>query len=136
MDLNIYAKLGGTAWGIEKKDTTKRELIIGIGSTVNYNNQQIISIANVFDNSGVYLAGACNPIVEIDNYPEELEKLILLNRIENFAKLIIFLRENDKSDLLNYVRFKNAYYIESLLKGVWLANRKSEILTEESELFL
>lgn len=76
ISLNIYAKLGGTAWGIEKKDTTKRELIIGIGSTVNYNNQQIISIANVFDNSGVYLAGACNPIVEIDNYPEELEKLI------------------------------------------------------------
>ena len=34
------------------------------------------TIANVFDNSGVYLAGACNPIVEIDNYPEELEKLI------------------------------------------------------------
>lgn len=76
ISLNIYAKLGGTAWGIEKKDTTKRELIIGIGSTVNYNNQQVISIANVFDNSGVYLAGACNPIVEINNYPEELEKLI------------------------------------------------------------
>lgn len=74
--LNIYAKLGGTAWGIEKKDTTKRELIIGIGSTVNYNNQQVISIANVFDNSGVYLAGACNPIVELNNYPEELERLI------------------------------------------------------------
>ena len=76
ISLNIYAKLGGTAWGIEKKDTTKRELIIGIGSTVNYNNQQIISLANVFDNSGVYLAGACNPIVEIEKYPEELEKLI------------------------------------------------------------
>ena len=74
--LNIYAKLGGTAWGIEKKDTTKRELIIGIGSTVNYNKQHVISIANVFDNSGVYLAGACNPIVEIKSYPEELEKLI------------------------------------------------------------
>ena len=43
---------------------------------MNYNNQQVISIANVFDNSGVYLAGACNPIVEINNYPEELEKLI------------------------------------------------------------
>ena len=76
ISLNIYAKLGGTAWGIEKKDTTKRELIIGIGSTVNFSKQQVISIANVFDNSGVYLAGACNPIVEIKNYPEELEKLI------------------------------------------------------------
>lgn len=74
--LNIYAKLGGTAWGIEKQDTTKRELIIGIGATVNSYNQQVISIANVFDNSGVYLAGACNPIAEINNYPEELEKLI------------------------------------------------------------
>ena len=77
---------------------------------------------------------------ESDNYSvnccEELEKLILVNRIENFAKLIIFLRENDKSDLLNYVRFKNAYYIESLLKGVWLANKKSDILTEDSEIFL
>lgn len=77
ISLNIYAKLGGTAWGIEKKDTTKRELIIGIGSTVNFYKQQVISIANVFDNSGVYLAGACNPIVEINNYSEELEKLII-----------------------------------------------------------
>lgn len=76
ISLNIYAKLGGTAWGIEKKDTSKRELIIGIGSTVNYNKQQVISIANVFDNSGVYLAGACNPIVEVEKYPQELEKLI------------------------------------------------------------
>ena len=67
---------------------------------------------------------------------EELEKLILTNRIENFAKLIIYLRENDKSDLINYIRFKNAYYIESLLKGVWLANKKSDILTEDSDIFL
>lgn len=74
--LNVYAKLGGTAWGIEKRDTTKKELIIGIGSTVNFYKQQVISIANVFDNSGVYLAGACNPIVNIENYPKELEKLI------------------------------------------------------------
>ena len=86
--------------------------------------------------------GGCEYIsdFESDNYSvnccEELEKLILTNRIENFAKLIIYLREHDKSDLINYIRFKNAYYIESLLKGVWLANKNSEILTEESDIFL
>ena len=77
ISLNIYAKLGGTAWGIEKKDTTKKELIVGIGATVNYKKQQVMSIANVFDNSGVYLAGACNPIIDYENYAHELEKLLI-----------------------------------------------------------
>ena len=45
----------------------------------------MISIANVFDNSGVYLAGACNPIANIENYPKELEKLI----IELFETLLV-----------------------------------------------
>ncbi len=74
--LNIYAKVGGTAWGIEKQDTTKRELIIGIGSTVNYDKKTIVSIANVFESSGVYVAGSCNPIIDVNNYSTELEKLI------------------------------------------------------------
>ena len=74
--LNLYAKIGGTAWGIEKKSTTIKELIIGIGATINYNKCLTMSIANVFDNSGVYLAGACRPIANTDNYVEELESLI------------------------------------------------------------
>ena len=74
--LNLYAKIGGTAWGIEKKSTTIKELIIGIGATINYNKRLTMSIANVFDNSGVYLAGACRPITNTDNYVEELESLI------------------------------------------------------------
>ena len=76
ISLNIYAKFGGTAWGIEKKDTTKKELIIGIGSTVNYEKQTVISIANVFDNSGIYLAGTCNPIIDRKSYIAELETLL------------------------------------------------------------
>ena len=74
--LNIYAKFGGTAWGIEKQDTTKRELIIGIGSTVNWKNEKVVSIANIFESSGVYVAGSCNPIIDLKNYSTELEKLI------------------------------------------------------------
>lgn len=74
--LNIYAKFGGTAWGIEKQDTTKKELIIGIGSTLNAEKKQVMSIANVFDNSGVYLAGSCNPIIDYNCYTDELEKLL------------------------------------------------------------
>ena len=74
--LNIYAKFGGTAWGIEKQDTTKRELIIGIGSTVNWEKKTVVSIANVFESSGVYIAGSCNPIIDLKNYSTELEKLI------------------------------------------------------------
>lgn len=63
--------------GYRKKDTTKKELIVGIGATVNYKKQQVMSIANVFDNSGVYLAGACNPIIDYENYAHELEKLLV-----------------------------------------------------------
>lgn len=98
--LNIYAKFGGTAWGIEKHNTTTKEIIIGIGSTVNYQKQQVLSIANVFDNSGVYLAGTCNPLIDFTNYASELEKLI--------RELMLTLINGEKSINIIFHIYKSA----------------------------
>ncbi|HXW01503.1 MAG TPA: Piwi domain-containing protein, partial [Anaerolineae bacterium] len=39
--LNIYAKLGGTAWTVEKEEKRKEELVIGIGSTVDIDGKHV-----------------------------------------------------------------------------------------------
>lgn len=72
--LNSYAKLGGTAWTIEKEDKLKDELIIGIGSTLSENGQYILGIAQVFHNDGRYMTGDCSPLSSFANYAENLEK--------------------------------------------------------------
>ena len=113
--LNIYAKFGGTAWGIEKRNTTTKEIIVGIGSTVNYQKQQVLSIANVFDNSGVYLAGACNPLIDFTNYASELERLI--------HELMLTLIDDENSVNIIFHIFKSAskhteiQALENTIKG-------------------
>lgn len=71
--LNSYAKLGGTAWTIEKEDKLKDELVIGIGSTLSENGQFVLGIAQVFHNDGRYMTGNCSPLSTFDNYAENLE---------------------------------------------------------------
>ena len=71
--LNSYAKLGGTAWTIEKEDKLKDELVIGIGSTISENGQFILGIAQVFHNDGRYMTGDCSPLSSFNNYAENLE---------------------------------------------------------------
>lgn len=71
--LNTYAKLGGTAWTIEKEDKLKDELVIGIGSTLSENGQFVLGIAQVFHNDGRYMTGDCSPLSSFDNYAENLE---------------------------------------------------------------
>jgi len=71
--LNSYAKLGGTAWTIEKEDKLKDELVIGIGSTLSENGQFVLGIAQVFHNDGRYMTGDCSPLSSFTNYAENLE---------------------------------------------------------------
>ncbi|WP_318344995.1 Piwi domain-containing protein [Flagellimonas baculiformis] len=71
--LNSYAKLGGTAWTIEKEDKLKDELVIGIGSTLSENCQFVLGIAQVFHNDGRYMTGDCSPLSSFANYAENLE---------------------------------------------------------------
>jgi len=71
--LNSYAKLGGTAWTIEKEDKLKDELVIGIGSTLSENGQFVLGIAQVFHNDGRYMTGDCSPLSSFENYAENLE---------------------------------------------------------------
>ncbi len=75
--LNTYAKLGGTAWTIEKEDKLRDELIIGIGSSVSDDGRQVLGIAQIFHNDGRYLAGDCSPLSTFENYAENLEKHLL-----------------------------------------------------------
>lgn len=71
--LNSYAKLGGTAWTIEKEDKLKDELIIGIGSTITDEGKYVLGIAQVFHNDGRYMTGDCSPLSTFENYAENLE---------------------------------------------------------------
>lgn len=74
--LNIYAKLGGTPWGIEKTEHLKKEFIIGIGSTVNDQKKMVMGIANIFDYTGKYFVGDCVPMSGFDEYVNKLEEVI------------------------------------------------------------
>ncbi|WP_295199525.1 Piwi domain-containing protein [uncultured Chryseobacterium sp.] len=87
--LNSYAKLGGTAWTIEKEDKLKDELVIGIGSTLSENGQFVLGIAQVFHNDGRYMAGDCSPLSSFTNYAENLENHLyktLLPLVEEMSK--------------------------------------------------
>ncbi|MBE7444033.1 MAG: hypothetical protein HS132_01725 [Planctomycetia bacterium] len=82
--LNSYAKLGGTAWTIEKEDKLKDELVIGIGSTLSENGQFVLGIAQVFHNDGRYMTGDCSPLSSLSNYAENLE-----NHLFKTLKLLV-----------------------------------------------
>jgi hypothetical protein len=96
--LNIYSKIGGSAWTIAKVQKQKTEVIIGISSTLNYDNQRIIGFANIFDYNGNYLIGDCSTISNLDNYAADLEKYLTI-AINN----LISQRGIDKSDAIRLI---------------------------------
>jgi hypothetical protein len=73
ISLNIYSKIGGTAWTIERTEKDIPELIIGIGSTVDRDGNTIIGFANIFDHNGTYLVGDCSQLSTKENYAKSLE---------------------------------------------------------------
>ncbi|PJZ86435.1 hypothetical protein CH364_09815 [Leptospira harrisiae] len=83
MVLNIYAKLGGTPWTIEKEDKLKNELVIGIASTTDDSTKTVLGIAQIFNYNGKYLVSDCTSISTFENYSENLE-LYLKKYIADF----------------------------------------------------
>ncbi len=79
--LNIYTKIGGTAWTIEKDQKDKSEVIIGISSTVDFNQRRVMGFASVIDYRGKFLTGECTQLSDINDYSANLEKH-LINIIE------------------------------------------------------
>ena len=84
--LNIYSKLGGIAWTIEKSEKNVSELIIGIGSTTDDSGERIIGFANVFDYNGAYLVGNCSQLSTMDEYAKNLERYLIDTLTQAFDK--------------------------------------------------
>jgi hypothetical protein len=84
ISLNIYSKIGGTAWTIEKNDKLRTELIIGIGSSIDFNSNRVMGFANVFDYNGTYIVGDCSQLSSSENYAINLEK-----HLRNLIKRVI-----------------------------------------------
>ena len=76
LSLNIYAKIGGTAWTIEKEERRKEELVIGIGSTTDKDGRLVMGLAQIFHSDGRYLVGDCVPLSTFDNYAANLQKYL------------------------------------------------------------
>ena len=73
--LNIYSKMGGTAWTVEQVPKAKAEIIIGISSTVNFYKDRIIGFANIFDYNGRYLIGDCSTVSNSENYADNWKNI-------------------------------------------------------------
>ena len=86
LSLNIYAKLGGTAWTVEKDDKQKEEIVIGVGSTTSDDKKNVLGIAQVFLSDGRYLVPECAPLSTFEDYSENLKiylKKALKKAIDN-----------------------------------------------------
>ena len=103
--LNVYSKLGGIAWTIEKSEKNISELVIGIGSTVDDNGERIIGFASIFDYNGTYLVGDCSQLSTMNEYAKNLEDYLVDTLTEAFQKK--GLSEGDSVRLLFHL-FKEA----------------------------
>ncbi len=72
VSLNVYSKIGGTPWSIEKDGVDENEFIIGVGSTISEEGVRNIGFASVFDHFGSYMVGSCSPLCKIEDYKESL----------------------------------------------------------------
>jgi len=86
ISLNIYSKIGGTAWTIDKLEKNISELIIGIGSTSDQNANTIIGFANIFDYNGTYLLGDCSQLCTKDDYVDKLANYLTKNLSKAFEQ--------------------------------------------------
>lgn len=91
--LSIYAKLGGIPWTVEKIDTQKTELIIGISSSFDKNSKRIFGVSQVFEYNGRCIVTECLPLTtnndylndnDMQNYAKELQK----NLFETLTKIL------------------------------------------------
>ncbi len=75
--LNIYAKLGGTAWTIRKQsDDMTNGLVFGIGGTTDKNKQPVIGLTSIFRSDGKYILGETKSVTGIDEYKNQLTSVV------------------------------------------------------------
>lgn len=74
--LNIYAKLGGTAWTIKPQGDSRNELVFGVGATTNDEGLPFIGMTSVFRGDGQYLIGDISAVAGIDDYNIYLSRII------------------------------------------------------------
>lgn len=103
ISLNSYAKLGGTAWTIEKEEKLKDELIIGIGSTISDEGQSVLGIAQIFHNDGRYMTGNCSPLSTFSDYAKNLE-----NHLFDTLKPIVDKIDKNRTFRLIFHLYKSA----------------------------
>ena len=99
--LNVYSKLGGIAWTIEKSEKNISELIIGIGSTVDDSEERIIGFASVFDYNGTYLVGDCSQLSTMNEYAKNLEDYLIDVLTQAFHQK--GLSEGDRSTYISFI---------------------------------
>ena len=89
ISLNIYAKIGGTAWTIEKIEREKQEFIIGISSCYDKFQNKIFGVSQIFEYNGNYIVTDCTPLTNMNDYEEAFERYL-----ESTLKNALF-RENE-----------------------------------------
>lgn len=107
--LSVYAKLGGIPWLVEKIDSNKTELIIGVSSSFDKNHKRIFGVSQIFEYNGRCLVTDCLPLTVENNYlndndmkvyAEELEKILkkslenIINSIDNEIRLIFHVNKS------------------------------------------
>lgn len=68
--LNVYVKIGGILWFIEKDGFIINEFVIGVGFIIDENGIRNIGFVSVFDYLGFYIVGSCSLLCKIDDYCE------------------------------------------------------------------
>ena len=76
ISLNIYAKIGGTAWTIEKIEREKQEYIIGISSCFDKFQNKIFGVSQIFEYNGNYVVTDCTPLTDMKEYEEAFERYL------------------------------------------------------------
>ena len=93
ISLNIYAKIGGTAWTIEKIERAKQEYIIGISSCYDKSKNKIFGVSQIFEYNGNYVVTDCTPLTDMREYEEAFEKYL-----ENTLKSALFGENANKKE--------------------------------------
>lgn len=91
VSLNIYSKIGGTPWAIEKDSLGGDEFVIGVGSTISEEGMRNIGFASVFDHFGSYMVGSCSSLCKIEDYREGLRSYLssILTEIIDSRNIIV-----------------------------------------------
>lgn len=121
ISLNIFAKLGGIPWVVEKTDHSRQEFIIGISSTINKDKKQIFGVATVFDFNGKYYQADCVPLTNFSSFEDKEEYSCKIEQIINHLLKKIQIEQNDIRFIFHLTKSPSNHYeikaINNVLKN-------------------